>query len=110
MSLTFMDYEESAAKTAIYPHSESITYPILGINGEAGEIAEKWKKVLRDQNGGLNFTDSKELRKEIGDVLWYLAALAHDLGYTLEQCAQENLVKLKDREQRGVLSGSGDNR
>lgn len=108
--MRFEDYEESAAKTAIYPKEERIIYPVLGINGEAGEIAEKVKKVLRDKGGRFDINDKAEIGKEIGDVLWYLTALSHDLGITLEQCARVNLEKLKSRQERDRLNGSGDNR
>ena len=78
--------------------------------GEAGEVADKVKKVLRDNNS--EFTDEKkmEIAKEIGDVLWYCATLAHDLGYSLEEIAQMNYEKLRSRQLRGKLGGSGDNR
>ena len=108
--MTFQDYEESAAKTAIYPSTDRITYPTLGLNGEAGEIAEKVKKMIRDDYGVLHSEVREELKKEVGDVLWYLAALSHDLGFTLSDAARANLDKLRDRQQRGVLGGSGDNR
>ena len=99
------DYQLKAISTAIYPTGYRVIYPTLGLTGEAGEVAEKVKKTLRD--GGLNV---ESLRKELGDVLWYLAALARDLGLTLEEIAQENLKKLQDRKDRGVLKGSGDDR
>ena len=99
------DYQLKAIGMAIYPTGYRIIYPTLGLTGEAGEVAEKVKKTLRD--GGLNV---EGLRKELGDVLWYLAALARDLGLTLEEIAQENLKKLQDRKDRGVLKGSGDDR
>lgn len=83
---------------------------VLGINGEAGEVAEKVKKIIRDKNGKMTKQDKQELAKEIGDVLWYLAVFAHDLGFSLEDIAQQNLDKLKSRKARGVLGGAGDNR
>lgn len=78
--------------------------------GEAGEVADKVKKVIRDNNQ--HFTDDKklEIAKEVGDVLWYCATMAHDIGFTLEKVAQMNIDKLASRKQRGKLSGSGDNR
>lgn len=108
--MKFSDYEEDAAKTAIYPQDSKIIYPTLGLNGEAGEIAEKVKKVIRDSGGHFNVNHKAEIGKEIGDVLWYLTALAHDIGLTLEDCAAVNLEKLRNRQERGVLGGSGDNR
>lgn len=105
------EYEDFAATTAIYPRSEALTYPALGLCGEAGEVAEKIKKRIRDGK-----FDPDELHKEIGDVLWYLAALCRDLteeykaDYSLSAAAEKNITKLKDRQNRGVLKGSGDNR
>lgn len=104
------DYQDAALTTAIYPDDQEIVYPALGLCGEAGEVAEKVKKVLRDDLG--NFTDEKKriIAKELCDLLWYIAALSADLGYTLEEIADMNLKKLGDRALRGVLSGSGDDR
>lgn len=106
--LTLNEYQQMALETAIYP--ELIIYPTLGLTGEAGEVADKVKKVLRDNNS--QFTDEKkaEIMKEVGDVLWYIATLSHDLGYSLEEVAQVNYEKLKSRQQRGKLHGNGDNR
>lgn len=104
------EYQKKAISTAVYGEGNSITYPTLGLTGEAGEVADKVKKVLRDNNG--EFSDEKklEIAKEIGDVLWYCAALARDLGYDLETIAEMNIDKLFSRRDRGVISGSGDNR
>ena len=101
-------YQEEAVKTAIYP--QQIVYPALGLAGEAGECCEKVKKALRDNDGVFDDERREELKKEVGDVLWYLANLANDLGYSLEEVAQVNLDKLKSRQDRGVLKGSVDNR
>lgn len=104
------EYQEAALLTALYPERYKIVYPSLKLSGEAGEVSEKVGKVLRD-NGGL-FTDEKkrEIAKELGDVLWYIAALSNDIGYTLEDVARMNIDKLKSRQDRGMISGSGDNR
>lgn len=104
--LTFNDYQTSALATAIYPEKHSIIYPALGLVDEAGEAVGKVKKWLR----GDKELNRAELAKEIGDVLWYAAALSRDIGYTLEECAQMNINKLLDRQDRGVLKGDGDNR
>lgn len=104
--LTFNDYQVFAKATAIYPAKHAIVYPALGLAGEAGEVTEKVKKWLR----GDRELDKESLAKELGDVLWYLSALAEDLGITLEQIAQANVNKLLDRQDRGVLKGDGDNR
>lgn len=108
--MDFNTYQQQAATTAVYPESAKYVYPTLGLCGEAGEVAEKIKKVIRD-NGGV-FTEEKkrEIVKEIGDVLWYIAALLSDLGVTMDEAAVGNLEKLFSRKERGVLNGNGDNR
>ena len=109
-NMTLNQYQEEALKTAIYPEDKKIIYPTLGLTGEAGEVAEKVKKVIRDNNQ--EFTDEKkrQIALEISDVLWYCATLAHDIGYTLEDIAQMNVDKLASRQQRNKLGGSGDER
>lgn len=104
--LTLNEYQKMAMETAIYP--QPIIYPTLGLTGEAGEVSDKVKKVLRDNNS--EFTDDRKLgiAMEIGDVLWYVATLSHDIGYSLEEIAQMNYEKLHSRQQRGKLHGSGD--
>ena len=108
--MTLNDYQEKALETAIYPKEFKIIYPSLVLSGEAGECADKVKKVIRDC--GAEFTDEKksEIAKEIGDVLWYCANLANDIGYTLDTIAEMNYAKLKSRQERNKLTGSGDNR
>lgn len=101
-------YQDAALETAQY--TDSIIYPALGLTGEAGEVADKVKKVLRDNNGQFSDERKADIAKELGDVLWYVANMAYDLGYTLEEIAQMNINKLRSRAQRGVLGGSGDNR
>ena len=104
-------YQKEAVKTAIYPDRHKMTYPALGLAGEAGEIANKVKKFIRDGYDVEQFEQKKiELAAEIGDVLWCLTALAQDLGLTLEMVATANLEKLADRKARGKLKGSGDYR
>jgi NTP pyrophosphatase (non-canonical NTP hydrolase) len=101
--LSFTDYQIKARATAFY--SDKLIYPTLGLCGEAGEVAEKVKKFLRDGT-----MDDREVAKELGDVLWYLSNLAEDLGYDLIEIAQMNIDKLEDRARRNALRGSGDNR
>ena len=106
------EYQGQARSFAKYPRDAAVVYPTLGLVGEAGEVAEKIKKLIRDENGIEGMTEAKklEIAKELGDVLWYLANLSHDLGFTLAQVAVMNINKLTDRNTRGVISGSGDNR
>jgi NTP pyrophosphatase (non-canonical NTP hydrolase) len=104
------EYQEKAIETAIYGAGHTIVYPTLGLAGESGELANKVKKVLRDNNGVFTDEIKKDLAKETGDTLWYIATLANDLGYSLEEIAKENIEKLNSRKERGVIGGSGDNR
>jgi NTP pyrophosphatase (non-canonical NTP hydrolase) len=108
--MTLNEYQQKALTTKGYGAGNNIIYPTLGLTGESGEVADKVKKVLRDNNG--EFTDEIKLEiiKESGDVLWYLAALADDLGYTLQEVAQMNIDKLTSRKERNKIAGSGDNR
>jgi NTP pyrophosphatase (non-canonical NTP hydrolase) len=110
MSYTLNEYQLVAKQTSMYPATSKIVYPALGLCGEAGEVAEKIKKILRDKNGLFVKEDKADIAKELGDVLWYVATLANDLGYTLEEVATINTHKLLSRKERGVLGGSGDNR
>lgn len=108
--MTINEYQDKAVETAIYGVGNSIIYPTLGLAGEAGEVADKVKKVLRDKEGEFSDETKEEIAKELSDVMWYCAALARDLGYSLNEIAEINLEKLKSRQERGVISGSGDNR
>ena len=105
------EYEEFMQTSKFYPQDKlPITYPILGLNGEAGEAAEKVKKCWRD-NGGV-FTDeiNKTILKELADVLWYIWAAADDMGYTLEDVLLTSMKKVKERQETNTVHGSGDNR
>ena len=103
--MNFTEYQRKARSFVVYPEEKKITYPTLGLCGEAGEIANKVKKQIRD-----NKFDRHETAKELGDVLWYVAVLANDLGYSLVEIAENNIEKLESRQERGVIQGSGDNR
>jgi NTP pyrophosphatase (non-canonical NTP hydrolase) len=104
-------YQTGALQTAIYPNmSNNFIYPTLGLVGEAGEVAEKAKKIIRDGDGTLTEETRQKMALELSDVCWYVAVLAYELDYTLGEVMQMNLDKLASRQQRGVLSGSGDNR
>lgn len=110
--MNFNDYQKQALTTAITSGDDfkDMMHWVLGLNGEAGEVAEKLKKIIRDKNGIISDSDKQELAKELGDVLWYLAVFAHDLGVSFDEVAATNLKKLADRQQRNKLGGSGDNR
>lgn len=117
--MTLNDYQKAALSTAIYEQEFSIIYPALGIAGEAGECADKVKKMLRDTDivrnadTGAILIDAEQqhsLALEVGDVLWYCATLARDIGMTLEEIAEMNIDKLASRQRRGKLGGSGDER
>jgi NTP pyrophosphatase (non-canonical NTP hydrolase) len=104
-------YQDKADETAIYPNKgDNLYYPALGLAGEAGEVCEKVKKIMRDKGGVLSEADAIELSKELGDVLWYLSALACEINVALSTIAEENVEKLHSRKERGMLQGSGDNR
>ena len=111
--MTFEQYQWEAAKTAIYPQAgtgswDAIDYCLLGLGGEIGELLQKRKKIIRD---GVHGDDRDKLCSELGDVLWYVAMLCKELqSLTLTGIAMGNLEKLRDRQQRGTLQGSGDNR
>ncbi|MGC6483596.1 MAG: nucleoside triphosphate pyrophosphohydrolase family protein [Synechococcus sp.] len=102
-------YQEGARSTARYPDvGSNPIYPTLGLAGEAGEVADKVKKVLRDRSGLFDAEVRASLKLELGDVLWYVAQLSSELGLTLEDVAAANLEKLASRAARGRISGSGD--
>ncbi len=102
----FNEYQDFVKTMKVYPEKHAIIYPVFGMCGETGEVAEKVKKWLR----GDKELDKVELIKEVGDVIWYIASLADDLGYTLQDVINANIVKLTSRKERNVLHGSGDNR
>ena len=109
--MTFEEYQNKSRKTAIYPNiGENFIYPVLGLTGEAGEVAEKIKKVLRDKNGIISEETRVELKKELGDVLWNLSQLDSELKISLDDVAEFNIEKLYSRMERSKLSGEGDNR
>jgi NTP pyrophosphatase (non-canonical NTP hydrolase) len=109
--MEFAEYQSLSRRTATYPRAgDDLTYPALGLCGEAGEVAEKVKKTLRDDDGVLTDERREALSRELGDVLWYLSQVATEAGLDLEEIAAENLDKLFSRQERGVLRGSGDDR
>lgn len=126
--MNFNEYQEKALETAIYPTpyvegrdpdkyvfldekvNVGYVYPALGLVGEAGEVAEKIKKLIRDKQGGFNSEDVESIKKELGDVLWYVAVLASEFFISLDEIAEANIKKLASRKERGKLHGNGDNR
>jgi NTP pyrophosphatase (non-canonical NTP hydrolase) len=109
--MTFNEYQKEAQKTAIYPNvGNNLIYPVLGLCGEAGEVAEKVKKIFRDNEGILDESKKQEIKKELGDVLWYIAQISTEMGLFLDDVASLNLEKLKSRQARAILHGNGDNR
>ena len=104
-------YQRESRKTALYPNvGSNAIYPTLGLVGEAGEVADKVKKILRDKMGEFDKESKDAIKLELGDVLWYISQLSSELGYELEDVANSNLQKLNDRKKSGKISGSGDNR
>ena len=104
-------YQRESRKTALYPDlGSNAIYPTLGLVGEAGEVADKVKKILRDKKGIFDKDCKDAIKLELGDVLWYISQISSELGYELEEVASANLNKLKSRKIRGKIQGSGDNR
>jgi NTP pyrophosphatase (non-canonical NTP hydrolase) len=109
--MTFEEYQVESRKTAIYPNKDNnFLYPILGLAGETGEVAEKVKKLIRDRDNNISQEFKDSLAGELGDVLWYISQIASELGLTLDDIAEHNIEKLYSRMERGKLSGSGDER
>lgn len=109
--MEFNEYDERAKKTAVYPNiGNNYVYPVLGLCGEAGEVSEKIKKVIRDFGGVMSDEQKEEIKKELGDVLWYVSAISSELGFSMEEVAQKNLEKLGKRSEEKKLHGNGDNR
>lgn len=109
--MRFEEYQKESRRTALYPNAgNNFIYPTLGLCGEAGEVSEKIKKILRDKDGNVDEETRLAIKGELGDVLWYASQLASELGLSLEDIARHNLEKLFSRKRRGVLRGDGDNR
>jgi len=107
----FNQYQKHALETAMYPNiGQNIIYPALGLTGEAGEVSELIKKMIRDDGGQLTEQRREKLLKELGDVLWYVAVVAHEAGLMLGDVAQVNLDKLSRRKSEGKITGSGSDR
>ncbi len=109
--MSFEEYQKLSRETAVYPdRGKNFVYPTLGLAGEAGEVANKISKIFRDDKGRITEERRREIKKELGDVLWYVSQLASELGLSLEKIASSNIENLFSRRERGTLHGSGDNR
>ena len=114
--MDFNDYQKKAISTDVFGgkpqpiDSHAFLAQLLGLVGETGEIAEKFKKIYRDKGGELSEEDKLEITKELGDVLWYVSAVSTYLGISLQNVADQNIEKLLSRKKRDALKGSGDNR
>lgn len=110
--MTFDEYQKQALTTAANDYEPLMAKTIwaMGVAGEAGEVVEKWKKIVAYKEGKISEEDLAELAKELGDVVWYIAVMAHSLGLSFEDIMQRNVEKLKSRKARGVIKGAGDNR
>ena len=109
--MTFDEYQQKAMNTARSKDAkDEFIHLVLGLVGESGEIAEKVKKLVRDNETDLTKLDIEDMKKELGDVLWYMAVPANYLGISFDDVAKTNIDKLASRQQRGVIGGSGDNR
>jgi NTP pyrophosphatase (non-canonical NTP hydrolase) len=111
--MTFDEYQKQALTTAAQSYDDPVMQNsiwAMGISGEAGEVVEKWKKIVAYKNGKISDEDLADLAKELGDVVWYIAVLADSLGLSLEDVMQRNVKKLTDRAKRNVIKGAGDNR
>ncbi len=113
--MTIDDYSKTAISTLMSDHAitdmdAALLSQVFGLVGESGEVAEKFKKLIRDKHGKIGDEDKQEILKELGDILWYVNSVATLLDSSLEEVAQKNLDKVLSRKDRGVTSGSGDNR
>lgn len=109
--MNFDEYQSAARATAQYPDmGANLYYPTLGLAGEAGEVAEKVKKLMRDAEGVLCNDRREALKKELGDVLWYVAAMCSELGLDMNDVAEANIAKLLQRRKYGTIQGDGDER
>lgn len=113
MEMELKDYQRMTGELAIYPGTYrlmGLIYVTLGLSGEAGEVANKVKKIMRDESFTITPEFKEALINELGDVFWYLSQCATELDTTLEHIAALNIAKLQSRKGRSVLKGSGDNR
>jgi NTP pyrophosphatase (non-canonical NTP hydrolase) len=110
VKMQFYEYQKKAANLNMCPKQWKLIHAVLGLAGESGEVCEKFKKIYRDKNGEMSNEFREDIEKEMGDILWYVADVCTLLGISLDDVATTNIAKLESRKQRGVLTGSGDNR
>lgn len=109
--MTFEEYQNKSKETAVYPKGkDGLVYVALGLSNEAGEVLGNLKKIIRDDNWEITDERREALKKELGDVLWYISQLCTELGFSFEEIAKYNLEKIFSRKERGALKGSGDDR
>ncbi|MFH1404823.1 MAG: nucleoside triphosphate pyrophosphohydrolase family protein [Patescibacteria group bacterium] len=109
--MNFNEYQQLSRLTAQYPNAgNNFIYPVLGLAGETGEVAEKFKKIIRDNNGIVDDERKEVIKKELGDVMWYIAQISTEIGLSLDDVALTNLEKLFSRLERGKIQGDGDER
>lgn len=111
--MNLSEYQKRAEETAIFPKSDktlALSYVLLGLSSETGEICGKLKKIIRDMGGRMTKEDRNSIKNELGDALWYIAMLSRELNIDLNEVARSNLRKLRSRKERNVISGSGDHR
>jgi len=108
--MTVNEYQDFTKTTAIYPEDRAMDYLVAGLCSEAGEVAGKYKKIIRDKDGIIDVQDSYQIVSELGDCLYYIARLAETIGWDMSDVIDVNVSKLTDRQERDVLSGSGDGR
>ncbi len=108
--MTGNEYQQKAEKTNLVKGELALYYAVLGLTGEAGEIANAVKKIIRDNNNQITKEKIQQLKKELGDVLWYIARICSELNLNLDDVMKENIEKLYSRMQRNALHGDGDNR
>lgn len=111
--MDFDEYQTLAARTGFYNHSDKqyvLMYLSMGLAGEAGEVVEKIKHVVRDQKSVITEEKRELLKKEIGDVLWYASQIAREFDLSFDEVARHNIDKLADRAKRGVIKSEGDTR
>lgn len=109
--MNFDEYQKESRKTAQYPDlGKNYLYPVLGLCGESGEVAEKFKKLIRDKNNVLTDDYKAEIKKELGDIIWYIAQIATELGISFDDIAETNIEKIMSRMERSKINGNGDNR